>query len=127
MGLQVREGIDSPQDLKIASFKITAIAMDGERRRGALSKRGSVRYASAPSTARAGNTDAHLNILRGWGGNHPWSPWSSALYPLSAGKAGNEAGSPVREGGVVHCTCDEGVGSPIHHLISFPPPKERGL
>jgi len=82
LGLQVREGIDSPQDLKIASFKITAIAMDGERRRGALSKRGSVRYASAPSTARAGNTDAHLNILRGSGWEPPMEPVE--LRPLSA-------------------------------------------
>jgi len=40
LGLQVREGMDSPQDLKIASFKITAIAMDGERRRGAPVKAG---------------------------------------------------------------------------------------
>jgi hypothetical protein len=53
-------------------------------------KRGSVRYASAPSTARKGDIDhdAPLNILRRSGGNHPWSPWSSTLYPLSAGKVG---------------------------------------
>jgi hypothetical protein len=53
-------------------------------------KRGSVRYASAPSTARTGDIDhdTPLNILRGSGWNRPWSPWSSALHPLSAGKAG---------------------------------------
>jgi len=53
-------------------------------------KRGSVRYASAPSTARTGDIDhdTPLNILRRSGGNHPWSPWSSTLYPLSAGKVG---------------------------------------
>ena len=28
--------------------------------------------------------NASLNILKGW--EHPWSPWSSALYPRSAGK-----------------------------------------
>jgi len=38
--------------------------MDGVSVTKPLSKRGSVRYASAPSTARTGNANASLNILR---------------------------------------------------------------
>jgi len=68
-------------------------------------KRGSVRYASAPSTARTGDIDydASLNILRGSGWEPPLEPVE--LRPLPAGqraRRGLEAGSPVREGGAVH-------------------------
>ena len=47
-----------------------------------------------PGCGRVADRDhnASLNIPRGSGWEPPWSPWSSALYPLSAG-------SLVREGG----------------------------
>ena len=63
-------------------------------------KRGSVRCASAPSTARTGNTDASLDILKGW--EHPLESVELRPLPAVGGQAGYEAGSPVREGGVVH-------------------------
>jgi len=60
-----------------------AIVMDGVSVTEAPRlKRGSVRYASAPSTARAGKADASLNILRGSGWEPPLEPVE--LRPLSA-------------------------------------------
>jgi hypothetical protein len=89
LGLQVREGMDSPQDLKLDSFKITAIAMDGVSvTETPRLKRGSVRYASAPSTARAGNTDAPLNILRGSGWEPPMEPVELCPLPAFSGQGG---------------------------------------
>jgi len=40
--------------------------------------------------------NASLNIPRGSGWNRPWSPWSSALHPLSTGKAGLWSVKPCR-------------------------------
>ena len=79
--------------------------MDGVSVTKPLSKRGSVRYASAPLTARTGNADASLNILRilrrsGW--EPPLEPVELRPPPAVGGQGCNEAGSPVREGGAVH-------------------------
>jgi len=51
-------------------------------------KRGSVRYASAPSTARMGNTDASLNILRGSGWEPPLEPVELRPLPAVSGQGG---------------------------------------
>ena len=51
-------------------------------------KRGSVRYASAPSTARAGNTDASLSILRGSGWEPPLEPVELRTLPAVSGQGG---------------------------------------
>jgi hypothetical protein len=62
-----------------------AIAMDGVSATEAPRlKRGSVRYASAPSTARTGDIDynASLNIVKGW--EPPLEPVE--LRPLPAGQ-----------------------------------------
>jgi len=86
-----REGMDSPQDLKIASFKTMAIAMDGVSvTETPRLKRGSVRYASAPSTARAGDIDhdTPLNILRGSGWEPPLEPVELRPLPAVSGQGG---------------------------------------
>jgi len=67
------------------SFEITAIFMDGiSVAEAPRLKRGSVRYASAPSTARTGDIDydASLDILRGSGWEPPLEPVE--LRPLLA-------------------------------------------
>jgi len=53
-------------------------------------KRGSVRYASAPSTARKGDIDhdASLNILRGSGWEPPLEPVELRPLPVVGGQGG---------------------------------------
>jgi len=66
-----------------------AIAMDGVSvTETPRLKRGSVRYASASSTARTGNTDAPLNILRGSGWEPPLEPVELRPLPADSGQGG---------------------------------------
>jgi len=84
--------MDSPQDLKI-SFVQDHCDIHGrdKRHRGASVEAGVGEVRLRPIDGPYGRyrlqrTPRYPEGIGG--GNHPWSPWSSALYPLSAGKVG---------------------------------------
>jgi len=80
-------GMGGPQDLKTASLEIAAIIMDGVSVTKPRLKRGSVRYASAPSTAPAGNTDSTpISVHPGPG--RPVVPVELRTLPAVGGQGG---------------------------------------